>query len=299
MDAVITYVNGTDPVWQQQYCNLTKQPALTKRYRDWGLLPYLLRGIEKYMPFINKVFLVVASESQVPQWIDTQQVYIVYHRDIIPQEYLPTFNSGTIEIFLHRIKGLDEQFIYFNDDIFPLQPLSPDGFFKEEKITTHIAYHLLAPNKYKQRAKRADRWAQYAALQSKNIKRSNKCLFIRPQHTCTPMLKSLNEEALAAAGNEFLQYVSPIRTALNPNQYFFTDYLYYTGKVINRRILTKHCSMAIYSPERIAKLIMHPVTPLICINDVAMNETQEEQMRHQLHQAFQQRFPLISHFEKK
>ena len=52
MDAVITYVDGLDPVWQRQYAEAIHRPALSKRYRDWGLLPYLLRGIEQFMPFV-------------------------------------------------------------------------------------------------------------------------------------------------------------------------------------------------------------------------------------------------------
>ena len=55
MDAVITYVNGLDPVWRSDYERYTKVPVLEKRFRDWGTLRYLLRGIQKHMPFIRKV----------------------------------------------------------------------------------------------------------------------------------------------------------------------------------------------------------------------------------------------------
>ena len=113
MDAVITYVNGLDPVWQKDYEKHTNIPALEKRFRDWGTLKYLLRGIEKYMPFIRNVYLVVSHESQVPEWTDCNNLHIVLHKDIIPAEYLPTFNSTAIEMFLHRIEGLDEEFLYF------------------------------------------------------------------------------------------------------------------------------------------------------------------------------------------
>ena len=40
------------------------------------------------------------------------------HREIIEQEYLPTFNSHVIEANLHKIPNLSEHFIYFNDDVF-------------------------------------------------------------------------------------------------------------------------------------------------------------------------------------
>ncbi|MBR0111947.1 MAG: hypothetical protein IJM00_06875, partial [Bacteroidales bacterium] len=117
MDAVITYVNGNDPLWRQDYASVVGGTALTKRYRDFGTLQYLLRGIAKHMPFIRNVYLVVARESQVPAWIDPAQVHVVLHRDILPAAALPTFNSTAIEMFLHRIPGLDEEYLYFNDDM--------------------------------------------------------------------------------------------------------------------------------------------------------------------------------------
>ena len=70
MDIVITYVNGADPVWQEEYRRTLSVPPIVKRYRDFDTLKYLLRGIETNMPFIKNVFLVVSSESQVPAWAD-------------------------------------------------------------------------------------------------------------------------------------------------------------------------------------------------------------------------------------
>ena len=133
MDIVITYVNGLDPVWQREYEEHTNQPVLEKRFRDWGTLRYLFRGIEFNMPFIRKVHLVVARDSQVPEWINRDEVHIVLHKDIIPAEHLPTFNSNTIEMHLHRIEDLDEEYLYFNDDIFPMKPCRPTDFFRGGK----------------------------------------------------------------------------------------------------------------------------------------------------------------------
>ena len=43
---------------------------------------------------------------------------------------MPTFNSHTIELNLHRIPDLAEQFVYFNDDTVLLNTVAPKGFFK-------------------------------------------------------------------------------------------------------------------------------------------------------------------------
>ena len=130
MDAVITYVDGLDPIWQAEYASAVGGEILAKRYRDWGTLRYLLRGIEKHIPSVENVYLLVSGISQVPAWIDKDQVRVVLHKEIIPEVFLPTFNSTTIEMFMHRIPGLDEQFIYFNDDMFPVLDCSPEDFFR-------------------------------------------------------------------------------------------------------------------------------------------------------------------------
>ena len=90
MDIVITYVDGNDPVWQQDYEKHTNVPVMQKRFRDWGTLKYLLRGIEQNMPFVRNVYLVVSHLSQVPSWVCRENLKVVLHRDFIPAEYLPT-----------------------------------------------------------------------------------------------------------------------------------------------------------------------------------------------------------------
>ena len=102
MDAVITYVDGNDPFWKADYQKYTNVPIMDKRFRDWGTLKYLLRGIDKYMPFIDNVYLVVSHPSQVPSWADQENLRIVLHKDIIPAEFLPTFNSNPIEMHLQK-----------------------------------------------------------------------------------------------------------------------------------------------------------------------------------------------------
>lgn len=293
MDAVITYVNGLDPVWQKQYGEATHQPVLAKRYRDWGLLRYLLRGIECYMPFIERVFLVVSGESQVPEWADTEHLHIVYHRDIIPEKLLPTFNCNPIELHLQNIEGLNEQYIYFNDDIFPLKPCQVTDFYRNGKVCIGFSKHLFSFGMFKKITKKSDSLAKQAL----GMKPS--CLFIRPQHICTPMLKSEVNALYSTIKKELIESLSTVREAKNANQYVYTDYLYYKGKAIDRHIPSKHCSMAVYSVESIVKQILSPSKPLICLNDVEMSDNKQEEMRTKLHEAFEAHFPTKSRFEKR
>ncbi len=293
MDIVITYVNGQDPLWQKDYEDTFNTPYLVKHYRDWGTLPFLLRGIEKYMPYIEKVHLVVARESQVPSWIDREQVHIVLHEEIIPAEYLPTFNSATIGLFLYRIPGLSEKYLYFNDDIFPLQHCPADMFFPDGKSAIKFSTNLFTKGFYKKHVRNSYRLARTLLGQRYGL------CFKRPQHICIPMQREACEEVFEKATPQILESLTPKRSENNLNQSLFLNYLYYSGRAISRRIPAKHCSMAVYSADQISRYILNPKYPLICINDVSMGEEQQERMNAAIHYAFKRHFPHKSRFEKK
>ena len=84
--------------------------------------------------------------SQIPECVKNyKKIKIVYHKDVIPEEYLPTYNSGVIELFLWKIKGLSEHYIYVNDDMYPIGELSKDDFFDEDgKRRVKDAYREIA-----------------------------------------------------------------------------------------------------------------------------------------------------------
>ena len=132
IDFVITWVNGSDPAWQAERAKYKCESADASdvRYRGWGLLRYWFRGIETFAPWVRKIHFV--TWGHVPDWLitDHPKIHIVKHEDFIPKEYLPTFNSRTIELFFHRIPDLSERFVYFNDDMFLTKPVKPEDFFR-------------------------------------------------------------------------------------------------------------------------------------------------------------------------
>ncbi len=70
--------------------------------------------------------------GQKPTWLDESnpKLRFVNHNEYIPADYLPMFQSNTIELNLHRIADLSERFVLFNDDMFLLRPVKPEYFFK-------------------------------------------------------------------------------------------------------------------------------------------------------------------------
>ncbi len=134
IDFVVTWVDGSDPEWQNSralYLNdMSREGNPESRYRDWGWLKYWFRAVEQYAPWVHKVYFVTCGQK--PDWLNLQHEKLVFvsHQDFIPTEYLPTFNSHTIELNLWRIPGLSEHFVYFNDDVFINRPVRPDDFFR-------------------------------------------------------------------------------------------------------------------------------------------------------------------------
>ena len=291
MDAVITYVNGLDPVWRESYEKYVGGSSAGKRYRDWGTLKYLLRGIERHLPFIRNVYLVVSGESQVPEWVDRSDLKVVLHRDIIPERFLPVFSPPPIEMFLYRIPGLDEEFLYFNDDFFPMRDCRSDFFFRDGKAAVSFRYHLFASGLYKSHCLNCDRLARKAAGLGPSL------LYRRPQHTCGALLRSVCEELYGLEGKAIDASVARIRLKSDFNYYLYCDYAYYTGRTFGRKVSNRHFSTAIAPMEKVCAFVALPTADFACINDVNMPEEKYRLYRERLLDAFGKAFPDKSRFE--
>ena len=149
IDFVLDWVDGNDPAFiakKSEYTGVVKQDNEANgecRYRsETEILRYWFRGVERFAPWVHKIFFVTCGQK--PEWLDENHPKLVWvdHRDFIPEKYLPTFNARTIEMNYHRIKGLAEHFVLFNDDIFLLQPVSSSLFFKDGNpvLATDLRY---------------------------------------------------------------------------------------------------------------------------------------------------------------
>lgn len=293
MDAVITYVNGLDPVWQAAYEARIGKKVLDKRFRDWGTLKYLLRGIETYMKYIDNVYLLVSGKSQVPDWVDQENLHVIVHEDFIPSRFLPVFSSNPIEMYMHKVPGLSEEFIYFNDDFFPLAESSAEDFFWEGKAVMSPARHLFHIDMYKKICWNSDRLARKAAGAAGSV------MFLRPQHICAPMLRSTSSELFDLCHNEIDETAShPLRSEKDLTQYIYTDYMFLTGKTVAGRLSNKHFSLAAASIDKICCFVENPSRKFACINDVHLSQDKFESYRERLLASFEKRLPVKSRFEK-
>lgn len=151
IDFVITWVDGSDITWleeKKKYNNNFDVDDSLVRYRDFGTLKYLLRSIDKFAPWVRNIFLV--TNGQVPDWLSLEntKLKLVKHSNFIPEEYLPTFSSHPIEWHLHRIDGLSENFVYFNDDMIITNHVKPSDFFENDLPCDAFGLGMVRPTEY-------------------------------------------------------------------------------------------------------------------------------------------------------
>ena len=161
IDFVLAWVDGADKAWRKEHDKYARLEAgqedvqgnmpedtddRDERYRDWDILRYWFRGVEKYASWVHKIHFV--TWGHLPKWLDTDnpKLNIVRHEDYIPVEFLPTFNANPIEVNFHRIKGLAEQFVYFNDDMFLTDYVKPEDFFVDGRPKDMLALQPVVAN---------------------------------------------------------------------------------------------------------------------------------------------------------
>lgn len=139
VDIVYTWVDGGDENWiKKKEETLNQYPSNKKtaevsgkgRFVNNDELKYSLRSIGKYAPWVNNIFII--TDDQIPSWLDTNnsKIHIIDHKDIFKNDAeLPCFNSNAIEMCLHNIKELAENFIFLNDDCFLGRNSSISDFF--------------------------------------------------------------------------------------------------------------------------------------------------------------------------
>lgn len=138
VDVVYTWVDGADEEWnaarERRLAEVTgtartRESSGRARFLSRDELRSSMRSVHLFAPWVRRIHLVTAG--QVPAWLDTDhpQVRVVDHREILPPDALPTFNSHAIETGLHRVPDLAEHWVYLNDDVLLGRPLRPETFF--------------------------------------------------------------------------------------------------------------------------------------------------------------------------
>lgn len=275
IDYVVTYVDPNDAAWRSQFDEHIRKTTLPKteqsrRYSANNLFKFVFRGIDKYMPWINNVFLVVSSKTQVPEWIDQGKVKVVTHDQFIPREFLPTFNSCVIECFLHKIPELGPFFIYGNDDTYITDSCLESDFYEDMMPLVRVSPHYFTPLQYfaNAYAKLCHNMTTLVATANKMSFASN--MFFTPSHYQTAYSKSIYSTTFEKYKPAILhQAKHKFRAPTSISHYLFAqDYALTTGNKYQLKISGDYFSMDEKSITQIIQTLALPKRPaLICIND--------------------------------
>lgn len=144
IDAVITWVDSSDKAWRHKINQYLEKKIdwnnkkKSTRYNSINEIEICITSILKFATFIKNIYVV--TDNQKPDNFEklqakalTQNVnlQVIDHKTIFNnyEQYLPTFNSQTIETMLYKIPNLSEHFVYFNDDMFLINETKPSDFF--------------------------------------------------------------------------------------------------------------------------------------------------------------------------
>lgn len=297
VDFVMPYVDSLDYNWQISYKKVSERMGRpvnlnSQRFRSWDNLYFIFRGIEKFMPWIRKVHLIVCAPSQVPEWLNQETVDVVYHRDIIPRRYRPVFNSCTIEMFLRNIPDLAEHFIYSNDDVYITDTCEPEDFFTHGYPNLHYrkAYYSDSQNMFRHQCRNG------LELVSGDFNVHCDGFIYKNSHSVAPMLKSTLDKVWELHSEAMEDSITRFRTSRNVNQYVYSYYQYFSNMFVDKTFPNMYTCFSDYSLRQICTIIDKQITSLLCIND-AGHDIRFNFYKEMLRRAFCRILPNKSKYE--
>ena len=327
IDFVILWVDGNDEEWQKEKRKYDKEivgEANSKiRYRDWKTLKYWFRGIEKFTPWVNKVYLVTCGQK--PDWINEkcEKLQLISHKDFMPEEALPSFSSSAIEIGINKIKGLSENIVFFNDDTFIVNHMEKDDFFhnglprdcfifnstsaqKKNNIIEHIVLNdmeVLA-NYFDKNKVIKDNFFKiynfkYGAKMLKSVLLKSWKFFtgVENQHIPLALKKSTMDEVWEKEEKRLLKtQCRKFRSNDDNNIYLFRYWQLFSGKFVPTSMKKNMCYHLQNNNKTFFDEILKGKYNMVCIND-ANEDIDFESVSSDLNKMFEKLLPNKSEFE--
>jgi hypothetical protein len=327
IDFVVTWVDMDDPKWKADFAKYsgkidnTKNEVSEARFRDHGFLKYWFRGVEKFAPWVRKVHFVTCNQK--PKWLNAShpKLQLVNHTDYIPEKFLPVFNSSLIEIYLHKIPDLADQFVYFNDDFFIINHLPKERFFRDGLPNDIAAFRYnsgmglwakclknnirVINERFDKREvlkRDHDKWFHPSygkkSRLTRLLKPYGKFVTLITPHNAQPYLKSTFEEVWEYAGDRL--------TAVSENRFRshddYTQELFRTWQICRSHFNpyntyqdTKMFPLLLRSKQAI-KALYDQSYKLVCLND-NQHIRDYERVMTEIEQAFETILPEKSTFE--
>lgn len=325
IDFVITWVDGSDPLWLEEFKRFhsikADEDTRDIRYRDWELLNYWFRAVECFAPWVRKIHFV--TWGHVPEWLNQAhpKINVVNHCDYMPNSYTPVFNSRPIELNLHHIKDLSENFVLFNDDMFLSKVVYPQDFFVKNlpcdfailnahaggDITSVVMNDIRLINKEFQKMKviRSNpfKWFNYKykfrQLQTLLLLPWKRFTGFVDPHQPQPFNKQTFIETWELYSNEMdATSRNRFRCLSGLNQYYLRYRQLVTGKFHPHMRKSKMFFLKEGELNEISEAFKSKKYHTVCLNDMSETSNDFESMKSGLTLILQSTFPDKSSFEK-
>lgn len=309
IDVVYTWVDGDDPDWQQRKAEfgahgagaLPERVLHEERFRSRDELKYSLRSLHLFAPWVRQIHIVTAGQR--PEWlnVDHPKINLVNHTDIFSDPgLLPTFNSSGIETQLHRVPGVAQKFLYFNDDFLLGQLSDPQDFFHSNGVLKFFPSDQRAyegdiderSEEYIQADKNA------TELFKKDFPSTGRSIMRHVPYPCDRDLLAEMEtryrKAFARAAKSRFRSSHDLR----PIAFMQYHYGYQAGRAMPDDI--SHRYLALWKPsivEQLAKVESSRSYKTICINDVGLQPERLAEVNEAVAQFLEAYYPMPSPYE--
>ena len=245
VDYILSYIDYNQKEIRDLYEEVVGEPCVAHYNQTYIDIAKVIRLIFKNMPFVDRVFLVCKDVQRLPDSV-TKMMETDFHDRLIrvnESEILPdgfvTFSSACIEMFMYRIRGLREHFIYGCDDMIPLKPLKFEDFFMvngdEIKPTTKIVYLLMEYNSiYNLHCSNNTN-----LIYDRHDNNDNYIVGIVSEHTMRPLTKTICRKCYEDYEKFILASLHPYRFFNNFNMDLFILYGHHNGMLVNKELSYK------------------------------------------------------------
>jgi hypothetical protein len=242
IDIVYSWVTST-PEYIKRRVKYSKENSVElgndiNRYDSMDELKYSIRSIYKYAHWVNCIY-VVCDDDQVPEWLnidfsysgDNIPVKIVKVSEIYGVKFsndLPTFNSQSIELHIHKIPQLKNKFIYFCDDMLLGNYCKPTDFFSPQGNPMYLFKGKLPTIKNDGRNQHRNAWMNNITILDTIFPKSKNSYGSRdkPAHHGIPLLKTSYDEVWSNS----LIYKNIINTS--SSKFRRSDNIYLIGLIV-------------------------------------------------------------------
>lgn len=297
IDIIIPWLNPND-AWYNEYKKYSENEH-PGRVRDLGIFKYLLRSISKNCSWVNRVFIILYDETQKPEWLkESEKLKVIYHKDFLPKEYLPNFNSVLTDMHFSFIDELSDNYIFMNDDMIFMKQV-PENMYFENNRPVH--QKSIKCGKYKDQTPAQWKYIERNIYSFVSKVVGHEVLFTT-YHLPIPFNKTIQKFIWYKYGNDFRKMFenSKIRSNTNVCNWIFYGIEEYFDKCIFRPIYKKFPSRCFdlrdgMTESSIRKLITGQ--KIVCFNDGDFLNADFEKIKFAVNKILKEIFPDKCEYE--